>query len=94
MASDYQSKYAFSSDYDKSFKHSYYDKGTACREIAEQIETLSLPTDSTEIDSFVQAIKKAVDQCPQHPDMKAPIASLVEKMDDIVPHKKSLGQGG
>jgi hypothetical protein len=83
MASDYQSSYAFSADYDKSFKHGYYDRATECREIAEQVATLKLPTTTTEIIQFVASAKKAAERCPQHPEVQAVIERLIAQMDSI-----------
>jgi hypothetical protein len=83
MASDYQSKYAFSADYDKSFKHGYYDRATACREIAEQVEALRLPSTAKEITQFVASAKSAAKHCPQHPDVQETVERLIAEMDSI-----------
>jgi hypothetical protein len=84
MASDYQSKYAFSADYDTALKHGYYDRATACREIAEQLEALSPPTGTEDILLFVAALKDAAARCPQHPEMHTQLERLVGEMKDVV----------
>jgi hypothetical protein len=83
MASDYQSKYAFSADYDKAFKRGYHDQATACREVAEQLEALPLPSTAKEVAQFVASAKNAVKRCPQHPDMRELVERLVGEMDGI-----------
>ncbi len=83
MASDYQDKYAFTSDYDKSFKRDYYEKATICREIAEHLEKLPLPSTPEEIASFVDAVKNDIRQCPRHWKVQKQLEMLLEKMEDI-----------
>jgi hypothetical protein len=84
MASDYQSKYAFSADYDPAFKHRYYDQATACREIIEQLETLVLPAVPEEVAPFVAALKDAIARCPQPPEMRGLLESLAGKIENVV----------
>ena len=52
LAADYQSKYAFSSDYDKSYKHDYYGRAGACREVAGEVESVPLPNNMKEVAGF------------------------------------------
>ena len=84
MASDYQSKYAFSADYDKAFKRRYHDRATACRGIAEQLEALALPTVSEEIASFVAALRSGIDRCPWPPRMHSQLESLAGKLEKML----------
>jgi hypothetical protein len=91
MASDYQSKYAFSADYDTAFKHRYYDQATACREIVEQLEALALPAVPEEAASFVAALKDAMARCPQPPDMRGLLESLAGKIESVA---SAAGAGG
>ena len=83
MASDYQSNYAFSADYDKSFKHGYYDRATSCRETAEQVNALNLPTTGAEIARFVTSAKSMAEGCPHHPDIQEAVDRLIAEMDNI-----------
>jgi hypothetical protein len=83
MASDYQSKYAFSADYDTSFKQGYYEQATTCREIAEKIETLTLPTRAREIPPFITSARSATEHCPLHPEIQGPVEQLIAEMASI-----------
>jgi hypothetical protein len=83
MADDYQSKYAFSADYDKSFKHGYYERATTCCGIAEQVEALRLPATAKEVTQFVASAKSAAKRCPQHPDIQGTVERLIAEMDSI-----------
>lgn len=86
LASDYQSKYAFSADYDKAFKRQYYERATACREIAEQLEALALPAVPEDVAPFVAALKSGIERCPRAPNMQGQLESLageIEKMLDF-----------
>ena len=68
LASDYQSKYAFSADYDSAFKQRYYAQATTCHEIVEHLEALALPASQAEVAPFLQALRDAV-RCPCPPQM-------------------------
>jgi hypothetical protein len=83
MASDYQSKYAFSADYDPSFKRGYYEQATACRETAERIEDLALPTHVGEIPPFIAEATSAAESCPLHPETQEPVERLIAEMGSI-----------
>jgi hypothetical protein len=84
MGSDYQSKYAFSADYDKAFKRQYYDRAIACREIAEQLEALALPAIPEEVAPFVAALKNGIAHCPQPPSMHEQLDGLAGKIEKML----------
>jgi hypothetical protein len=81
MASDYQTKYAFSADYDPAFKRRYLGQATTCLEIAERLEALPRPTIPTEVTPFVAALKDAVAHCPRPPEMREEIERLARRIE-------------
>ncbi len=93
MADDYQSKYAGSSDYDKSFKRNYYDKAQACRGIVRSLEEGSFPSMAEEIGPFVSAVKDSVKQCPRHFEIAGELDKLVTKMEVLADEKNQQSQG-
>jgi hypothetical protein len=85
MASDYQSKYAFSADYDPAFKRRYLEQATTCLEIAEHLEALPRPTATTEVAPFVAALKDAIAHCPRPPTMHDEIERLAARLEAAAP---------
>ncbi|MFL7793532.1 MAG: hypothetical protein AB8I69_15430 [Anaerolineae bacterium] len=83
MASDYQSKYAFSADYDTAFKRQYYERATACREIVEQLEALALPAVPEDVAPFIVALKGGIARCPCPPNMPGQLESLAKKIEEM-----------
>jgi hypothetical protein len=83
MASDYQSKYAFSADYDPAFKRRYLEQAAACLELAEWLEALPLPTAPREVAPFADALKDAVARCPRPPEIRAQLESLAGRIENI-----------
>jgi hypothetical protein len=83
MADDYQSKYAFTQDYDKSFKRMYHEKGRACRQLAQDLEQVALPASLSEIAAFVDTVNSHLTGCPQHWKMREPIQSIVTRMEAL-----------
>ena len=84
MASDYQSKYAFTADYDTAFKQGYNEKASYCRETAEWLEGLPLPSAAEGVAAFVAKVTDAARRCPQRGDMEEQLETLIEKMEKIV----------
>jgi hypothetical protein len=83
MASDYQTKYAFSAGYDPAFKRRYLGQATTCLEIAEWLEALPRPTAPPEVAPFVAALKDAIARCPRPPKMHEEIERLAGKIEAI-----------
>lgn len=83
MASDYQSKYAFSAAYDSAFKHRYLEQATTCLEMAQWLEALPLPTDPEEVAAFIDALKGAIERCPRPPGMHGQLESLAAKIESV-----------
>jgi hypothetical protein len=81
MASDYQTKYAFSADYDPAFKRRYLEQAATCLEIAQRLEALPRPTIPTEVTPFVAALKDAVARCPRSPEMREEIERLARRIE-------------
>jgi hypothetical protein len=81
QASDYQSKYAFSADYDSAFKRNYNERASTCLEMAQWLETLPLPTAPEEVAAFVDSLKQAIARCPQPPGMQGQLESLAGRIE-------------
>ena len=83
QASDYQSKYAFSADYDSAFKRRYNEQAATCLEMAQWLESLPLPTAPEEVTAFVDDLKHAIARCPQPPGMQGQLESLAGRIERI-----------
>lgn len=83
MASDYQSKYAFSADYDSAFKRRYYDKATTCQHVVVQMEALALPKGPAEMAAFAATLKDAVEYCPWPASIREQANHLLEQIEAV-----------
>ena len=83
QAGDYESKYAFSSDYDKSFKQRYYSKAASYERSAEELGKLNLPANEAEIPSFVDALKSIVTHHQIPYPLEKQMNSIFQKMEKI-----------
>ncbi len=63
-AMDYENKYSFSSDYDKSFKKKYYQKAEGYEALAESLKKLQVTRDAGQVAGMVEELKQAVEQLP------------------------------
>ena len=80
MASDYQSKYAFSADYDSGFKQDYYDKAVACHEAIAYVESLDIPKSVVGVPAFVEALQGVVTQSAWPSEMDGVVKQLVKDL--------------
>lgn len=83
QASDYQSKYGFSADYDPAFKRRYNKQATRCLEMAQWLEAIPLPTAPEEVAAFVDTLKSTVERCPQPPGMHGQLENLAVRIERI-----------
>ena len=84
QASDYQSKYSFSADYDKSFKNTYYEKAALCRETAEQMKQTAFPEDESSLIKFLEKLKADLHGFDELVRAKAEFQELMLVFDEII----------
>lgn len=85
MASDYQSKYAFTADYDSAFKRRYNERAAACLEMAEALEALPPPATPDEVASFAAALRDAAARCPRPPSLRDQFERLAQRIEQVAP---------
>ena len=83
LANDYQSKYSFSSDYDKSYKHSNYARAEYCRETAGKLENIHLPEREEELADCVNALTRQLNYFRDSADFKDELAPIFERLERL-----------
>ena len=81
LADDYQTKYSSSSDYDKSYKRTYREKGRVCQRAASELRNLTFPAAPTEIPPFVASVKTLLNHLPDFDKRQA--ETFLPKMEEI-----------
>ncbi len=84
MASDYETKYGNTGDYDPSFKQDYSENAETCREIAQSLEELSVPAHLDEIGSFMSIVRKEAGYCPRHWELNGQVSGVLESMEQLM----------
>ncbi len=84
MVADYDAKYSSSSDYDPSTKQDYQESAETCREIAQSLEALSVPSDPDEIGSFMSTVRKEASYCPRHWELNGQVSGVLDSMEQLV----------
>ena len=84
QASDYQGKYSFSADYDKSFKSDYNEKAAICRETAEQMKQTAFPEDESSLIKFLEKLKADLHGFDELVRAKAEFQELMLVFDEII----------